>query len=37
MFIQQEFRKFGFSRQSIELPIQQVADELILQLKVISI
>jgi len=32
-FIQQEFRKFGFSRQSIETPIQYVADELVQQFK----
>lgn len=34
VFIQSEFRKFGFSRQSIETPIAQVTQELIQQLKV---
>ena len=34
VFIQQEFRKFGCTRQSIESPIQLVADELVQQIKV---
>jgi len=33
VFIQQELRKFGCSRQSIETPIQHVADELVQQFK----
>ena len=35
MFVQQEFRKFGFSRQSIEEPIQQIADDLLNQIQVL--
>ena len=34
VFIQSEFRKFGFSRQSIETPIELVSHELVQQLEV---